>query len=182
VGFLGIPVIGPFQDWITVPGHEHHGFSTFYNLVLPVGSVAVALLGIGLGYLIFYKEKWRYDILAGPFAWAYRFVENKYFLDDLYLNGVVNPTKGAIARAAYWSNQHILDGAVNKVAAGTVATSKVTYDVVDQQVVDYAVNGAAGITGLTGGVLRYIQTGNVQRYAAILFAAVVIFVLLLVLL
>jgi NADH-quinone oxidoreductase subunit L len=182
VGFLGIPVIGPFQDWITVPGHEHHGFSTFYNLVLPVGSVIVALLGIFLGYLIFFKEKWRYDILAGPFAWAYRFVENKYFLDDLYLNGVVNPTKGPIARATYWSNQNILDGAVNKVATGTVGTANVTYDVLDQQVVDYAVNGAAGITGLTGGILRYIQTGNVQRYAAILFAAVVVFVVLLMLL
>jgi NADH-quinone oxidoreductase subunit L len=58
----------------------------------------------------------------------------------------------------------------------------VTYDVMDQQVVDYAVNGAAGITGLTGGILKYIQTGNVQRYAAILFGAVVIFVVLLVLL
>jgi NADH-quinone oxidoreductase subunit L len=182
VGFLGIPVVGPFQEWITVPGHEHHGFSTFYNLVLPVGSVLVALLGIYLGYLIFYRERWRYDILAGPFAWAYRFVENKYFLDDLYLNGIVNPTKGAIARATYWSNQHILDGAVNKVAAGTVGAAQVTYDVLDQQIVDYAVNGAAGITGLTGGILKYIQTGNVQRYAAILFGAVVIFVVLLVLL
>ena len=182
VGFLGIPVIGPFQDWITVPGHEHHGFSTFYNLVLPIGSVVVALLGIYLGYLIFYRQKWRYDILAGPFAWAYRFVENKYFLDDLYLDGVVNPIKGPVARATYWSNQRILDGAVNGAATATVALARPTYRVLDQGIVDGAVNGAAGITGLTGGILRYIQTGNVQRYAALLFIGVVAFVILLMLL
>ena len=37
--------------------------------------------------------------------------------------------------------------------------------------IDFAVNGAAGLTGYSGGLLRYIQSGNVQRYAAVLFAA-----------
>jgi hypothetical protein len=36
------------------------------------------------------------------------------------------------------------------------------------------VNGAAGTAGFTGGLLRYIQSGNVQRYAAFLFTGVVI--------
>ena len=178
VGFLGIPVIGPFQDWITVPGEAHHGFDTFYNLLLPAIFVAMALAAIYLGYLLFLKEKWRYDILAGPFAWMYRFVENKYYLDDLYLKGIVRPIQYSLSKAMYWTNQNIFDAAVNGVAIGTVATSKVTYNVIDQQVVDYAVNGAAGLTGSSGRLLRYIQTGNVQRYAAVLFAAVAIFVAL----
>ena len=178
VGFLGFPVIGPFADWVTVPGHEHHGFSTFYNLVLPIASVALAASAIWLGIQLFLKERWRYDILAGPFAWTYRFVENKYYLDDLYLKGIVKPIQYPIARAMNWVNQRVLDGAVNGTAVGTMASAKVMYEDVDQQVVDFAVNGAAGITGATGGLLRYIQSGNVQRYAAILFAAVAIFVAL----
>ncbi len=44
--------------------------------------------------------------------------------------------------------------------------------------VDVAVNGAAGLTGFSGGLLRYIQTGNVQRYAAFLFIAIAAFVAL----
>ncbi|MEA2517235.1 MAG: NADH-quinone oxidoreductase subunit, partial [Actinomycetota bacterium] len=28
VGFLGFPVIGPFKEWINVPGEAHHGFQT----------------------------------------------------------------------------------------------------------------------------------------------------------
>jgi hypothetical protein len=41
-------------------------------------------------------------------------------------------------------------------------------------VIDGAVNAAAGTAGFTGGLLRYLQSGNVQRYAAFLFAGVVV--------
>ncbi|HYI45565.1 MAG TPA: NADH-quinone oxidoreductase subunit L [Actinomycetota bacterium] len=178
VGFLGFPIIGPFQDWITVPGHEHHGFETLYNIVLPAGATLVALAAIGLGLQLFLFKKWRYDILASPFAWTYRLVENKYYLDDFYLKGIVRPVQYKLSAATYWSNQKILDGAVNGVAAGVLAVARPTYAVIDQQVIDFAVNGAAGLTGYSGGLLRYIQSGNVQRYAAFLFAAVAGFVAL----
>jgi NADH-quinone oxidoreductase subunit L len=178
VGFLGIPVIGPFQDWITVPGHEHHGFSTFYNLVLPVASVGLALFAVFIGWQIWARNRWQYNVLGGPFAWTYRLVENKYYLDHIYMSYIVRPIQYTLSKAAYWTNQKILDGIVNGTAKGTIATAKVTYDVIDQDVVDFAVNGAAGITGLSGGLLRYIQTGQVQRYAAVLFASVAAFVAL----
>ena len=178
VGFLGFPVVGVFQHWIFVPGEAHHGFSTLYNLILPVGSVLLALTAVWIGWQLWAKERWHYDILAGPFAWTYRFVENKYYLDHIYLGYIVKPIQYTLSKAMYWTNQHVLDGVVNGTARGTMATAKVTYEVVDQDVVDFAVNGAAGITGLTGGLLRYIQSGHVQRYAAILFAAVAIFVAL----
>jgi NADH-quinone oxidoreductase subunit L len=176
VGFLGVPIVGPFLDWIFVPGEEHPGFSTAYNIVLPVASVAIAGLAIWLGWQLFYKERWKVDILKGPFAWSYRFVANKYYLDDIYLGAIVRPIQYSLAKAAYWFNQHVLDGVVNGAAAGTMATSKVTYNVLDQGVIDFAVNGAAGLTGLSGGLLRYVQTGNIQRYAAVLFASAALFV------
>jgi NADH-quinone oxidoreductase subunit L len=178
VGFLGFPVIGPFSDWITVPGHEVHGFETLYNVVLPVLSLLVAGAAVWLGVQLFYKERFKIDILRGPFAWVYRFIENKYYLDDLYLGGIVRPVQYPLAHAAYWSNQHILDGIVNGSAKGTLVTARHTYETVDQDIVDFAVNGAAGLTGWSGGILRYIQSGNIQRYAAVLFAAIAIFVAL----
>jgi NADH-quinone oxidoreductase subunit L len=178
VGFIGFPVIGPFADWITVPGHEHHGFEPLYNLVLPIGATIVALAAIALGIQLFYRERWRVDLLSGPFAWLYRFPANKYYLDDLYLKGIVRPIQYPIARATYWTNQKAIDGLVNGAGIATVALSKPTYDILDQQVIDFAVNGAAGLTGFTGGMLRYVQSGNVQRYAAVLFAAIAAFVAL----
>ena len=176
VGFLGFPVIGPFQDWITVPGHEKHGFETLYNVVLPAAATLIALAAIGLGIGLFMLERWKVDLKASPFGWLYRLLENKYYLDDFYLKGIVRPAQYPIARAMYWIDQKLIDGAVNGAAAGTRALAEPTYAVIDQQVVDFAVNGAAGLTGASGGLLRYIQSGNVQRYAAFLFAAIAIFV------
>jgi NADH-quinone oxidoreductase subunit L len=178
VGFLGFPVIGPFQDWITVPGHEHHGFETLYNLVLPVGATLIALAAIVIGLMFFLSKRWYVNILGSPFAWLYRFVENKYYLDDFYLKGIVRPIQYPVARATYWTNQKILDGLVNGAGIGARRVADPTYAVIDQQVVDFAVNGVAGLTGYSGGLLRYIQSGNVQRYAAVLFAAVAAFVAL----
>jgi NADH-quinone oxidoreductase subunit L len=175
VGFLGFPVIGPFQDWITVPGHEHHGFSTFYNVVLPVASVGIALAGVALGWQLFARNKWRTDIVRSPFGWAYSFVQNKYYMDDLYLGGIVRPIQYKLSKGAYWSNQRVLDGAVNGSARGSLAASRGAYGL-DKRVIDGAVNGAAGLTGWSGGLLRYVQTGHVQRYAAVLFAAIALFV------
>ena len=40
--------------------------------------------------------------------------------------------------------------------------------------VDGAVNGVAFSAGATGGLLRYLQSGNVQRYAVFLFVGVAI--------
>jgi NADH-quinone oxidoreductase subunit L len=45
---------------------------------------------------------------------------------------------------------------------------------VDRNVIDGAVNASAAVAGFFGGLLRYIQSGNVQRYAAFLFTGVVI--------
>ena len=131
--------------------------------------------------MLFLKERWQYDILGGPFAWLYRLVENKYYLDDIYMKGIVKPIQYTLAKAAYWTNQKILDGAVNAAGAGAVKLSGPVYDVLDQQVIDFAVNGSAGLTGYSGGLLKYIQSGNVQRYAAVLFGAIAIFVALFVL-
>ena len=176
VGFLGLPVVGPFLDWIFVPGEEHPGFSTAYNVILPVASVGIAGIAIWLGWQLFYKERWSVDVLKGPFAWSYRFVANKYYLDNIYLGAIVKPIQYPLAKAAYWFNQHILDGVVNGTAAGTMSSSRVIYSVIDQGMIDFAVNGAAGLTGVSGGLLRYVQTGNIQRYAAVLFASAALFV------
>jgi NADH-quinone oxidoreductase subunit L len=178
VGFLGVPVVGVFQDWIFVPGEAHHGFSTFYNVLLPVLSVAIAAAGIAVGWTMFARNRWRVDVLAGPSAWAYRLAANRYYIDDFYVRRIVRPVQYAWARAAYWIDQRVLDGAVNGTATGTVASANVTYNTIDQNVVDFAVNGAAGLTGWSGGILRYVQSGNVQRYAAMLFAAIAVFVAL----
>jgi len=62
---------------------------------------------------------------------------------------------------------------VNGAAGLTRVFAKVV-NAFDRGVIDGAVNGAGNLAGFTGGLLRYIQSGNVQRYAAFLFTGVVV--------
>ena len=140
-------------------------------------SVTVAVLGIGIAAYFFFRHEedgplkglTQRNALARA---GYTFLEKKYYLDVLYENIIVAGIKGPIARGAYWFDQHVIDKIVNALGSGARRLGVFTYDVIDQKVVDGAVNEIAEVTGETGGLLRYIQSGRVQRYALLLFAAV----------
>ncbi|HEX6208179.1 MAG TPA: NADH-quinone oxidoreductase subunit L, partial [Actinomycetota bacterium] len=167
IGFVNAPFVGWFSDWVFV--HEpHHAEFSFFNAGL---SLLIALGAIALGVALYGRYREREPLRRlGP---VYAFAERKYFLDDIYMGGIVEPVKGPIARGVYWTNQHILDGLVN--AAGWIARKLGRgTEAVDRNVVDGIVNRVGVGTGWTGGLLRYVQSGNVQRYAIVLFAGVAI--------
>ncbi|CAN5266330.1 NADH-quinone oxidoreductase subunit L [soil metagenome] len=169
VGFLGAPQLNAvFADWVHF-GEEAHAEPFSYGFAAV--SIIGALLGLFVGYRLYRGWRERDPVRRlGPF---YTLLERKYYLDDVYLKGIVRPLQYPIPRAVDWTNQRVLDGAVN--AAGW-ATKKLSLgvDVVDKRAVDGAVNGVAFGAGATGGLLRYIQSGNVQRYAVFLFVGVAI--------
>ncbi|MFM7871277.1 MAG: hypothetical protein ACKPBG_06300, partial [Actinomycetota bacterium] len=111
---------------------------------------------------------------------GYAFLWNKYYLDALYERVIVRAVAHPIARAAYWVNQNVLDGAVN--AAGRISrrTAGWVYRTIDQRVVDGAVNSSGAAARGTGGALRPVQSGKVNQYGALLFAAAAIGALILV--
>jgi NADH-quinone oxidoreductase subunit L len=178
-GFTNASVFGveKFADWVeagvALPTLVHPEFEAIKAVV----SVTIAAVGIGIAaFLWFQREElgpFRGLTQRNAFARAgYRFLEKKYYLDDLYEKIVVYGIKAPIARITYWFDQHVIDGVVNGIGRGARQTARAAYDVVDQKVVDGAVNGLAETTGDTGGLLRYVQSGRVQRYALTLFAAV----------
>ena len=105
---------------------------------------------------------------------------NKYYLDDLYEKVIVAGISGPVARAAYWFNQHVIDGVVNGVGNGGRKAGGWMYRNVDQRVVDGAVNGSGAAARGAGGALRPVQSGKVNQYGALLFGAAAIGALVLV--
>ena len=99
---------------------------------------------------------------------------NKYYFDHLYTDVIAAGTKGPVAKATYWTNQEIIDGVVNGVGETSVKAGRAVYDHIDQGLVDGIVNGSGKISDRSGEELRHVQTGKVQQYAAILFAAATI--------
>jgi NADH-quinone oxidoreductase subunit L len=168
-GFLNAPFSHLFRNWLGPPfgpaGHEPYSFA------LAGISVLTALAGVALGWRLYGRQPERDPLLRlGP---AYTLLVRKYFLDDLYLRGIVRPIQYGLSAVADWTNQRVLDGAVN-AAAWLARKISVGVDEVDRRAVDGAVNGVAFSTSRTGGLLRYIQSGNVQRYAVFLFVGVAV--------
>jgi NADH-quinone oxidoreductase subunit L len=178
-GFVQAPLfkIEAFADWFE-PAFvtnvvSHHGF----DATLALAGLAAAFGGIAVSGVYYFQREGRSLGWAnrGPAHAGYVFLVNKYYLDDLYTDGVVGSLKGPIAQAAYWFNQNVIDGIVNGAAAIALATGRFTYNVIDQRVVDGAVNGLGISAEAGGGALRTVQTGKVQQYAAALFGALVVF-------
>ena len=111
---------------------------------------------------------------------GYAFLWNKYYLDALYEKVIVRAIAHPIAAAAYWFNQNVLDGIVNGAAKISRRTAGWVYRNIDQRVVDGAVNGSGAAARGTGGALRPVQSGKVNQYGALLFAAAAIGALVLV--
>jgi NADH-quinone oxidoreductase subunit L len=157
-----------------------HPFSTLDALI----SAVVALSGIAVAGALYFGARLPLGVTRrNRLAQAgYTLLVNKYYLDHLYTGVIIGSIKGAVARAAYWVNQKVIDGVVNAVGVGARRFGDLLYRRFDQAVVDGAVNGAGFGLGGFGGILRTIQTGRVQQYGALLFgaAAVLAFTLALV--
>jgi NADH-quinone oxidoreductase subunit L len=177
-GWINIPGITKvFTELVggrTVKVLDHHPESFDY-LMLVAGLIA-ALLGIFLGWRIWgpdkatQQERDRFRIKG-----LYPVLENKYYIDDFYMDGIVRPLRGPVARAVDWFNGHVIDLVVNGAGLLAKAAGKVVYWF-DQRGVDGAINASGAVTGAGGGVLRLLQTGKVQQYAVLIFAATVILV------
>ena len=62
----------------------------------------------------------------------------------------------------------------NSAGRGAVASGRLLYTDFDQKVLDGVIVASGGGAEASGQALRHIQTGKVQQYAALLFAAAAI--------
>jgi NADH-quinone oxidoreductase subunit L len=177
IGLINAPGIEKFGHWVRfeVPGVKFEPPEPKFAVPLAVISVAVAIAGLLVATMVYY---WKNAPAKGafersPFLRGVKHVLiEKYYLDRIFVDGVVGFIKGPLARAVYWTNQNIIDGVVNAVGVGAKVLGRFTYDVIDQKGVDGIVNGIGVSASEAGGVLRLVQSGRVQQYALMLFAAV----------
>jgi NADH-quinone oxidoreductase subunit L len=190
VGILNFPKkIGPIE----FPESLHTQFEQFvepvgayfpsishaeFNIPLAIFSLLVAGAGIGLTYLYYWKDGLSFfHGLAGRNRLAglgKTVLVNKYYFDWLYTDVITGFVKGPAAQATNWFNSRVLDGIVDGVGKGAVGAGNFVYDTIDQKVVDGAVNGAGVTASESGGVLRHLQSGRIQQYTALFFAAAAI--------
>ncbi|HTW24744.1 MAG TPA: NADH-quinone oxidoreductase subunit L [Candidatus Baltobacteraceae bacterium] len=117
--------------------------------------VAVGLLGLLVAWWFYIKSPETPKKLAQSLHGLYSLIFHKYWVDEIY---------GAlIVRPLLWISTHVL------------------WHVVDERVIDAAVNGAATAARESGGEMRKIQSGNTRSYAAWVVVGAVCFTFLLLL-
>ena len=168
--------IHKFQDWVAfhVPGSEFHIAHHEFDSGLAIISSAIALAGIAMATWVYLLKKAPTGVVArvAPIRALHTLLVNKYYLDRLFVDGVVGSVKGPIARATYWTNQYIIDGLVRSIGGAAKKVGSFVYNILDQRGVDGVVNGLGAGASQTGGVLRMAQSGRIQQYALMLFGAV----------
>ncbi len=178
-GFVNIPgVFTGFADWVgtrAFPIVEHHADSL--NFGLAGLGLAAGLAGIAGGYILFFRDaptQRQRDSFTIPLL--YPLFRRKYYIDDLYMEGVIKPVRGPIAGFIDWTNSHIFDFVVNGAGWTAKLLARVVYGGIDQRGIDAAFNAAATGTGEAGGAVRHLQTGKVQQYAGAVFVGTVLLV------
>jgi NADH-quinone oxidoreductase subunit L len=118
------------------------------EVTLMLVSSVVAIAGIALAAHFFLRNRTAAGELAARFPRTYRLLANKYYVDDIYDQGVVQPIR-IVAEEGLWKG-------------------------VDINGIDRAVNGVGEAVGGTGQLLRRLQTGSVRAYATSLLVGVVL--------
>jgi NADH-quinone oxidoreductase subunit L len=169
VGLLGSPQFGAvFGKWV------------FYNLIevskfvpwIALVSTVLAVGFIALGYSM-YKRYQERDPMQSKLGPLWNVFQHRYFIDSFYMRDIVLPTRDKLSAGVYWFNQHVLDAVVNG-AAGLARLLSRAISWIDRTIIDGFINGIGDAVEDAGGLLRFIQSGNVQWYAAGLFAGVVV--------
>jgi len=147
------------------------------NLMIALGSTAVALSGIAVGWLVYHRRAIPLGAVKKqkPVMYATKVLRSKFGLDELYEHYVV----GAfimVCDFCTWFDRTIVDGIVNGAASVTLVASRAA-GWFDTHVVDGIVNGLGFVVMGAGKRLRYAQTGRLQSYAQWMYGTLIVIIL-----
>jgi NADH-quinone oxidoreductase subunit L len=148
----GLSVIG---GWVGIGGRFEHFLSPVFGegatavatealsrsteITLMVISVAAAVLGFYLAYVLYLKRPELPQKIADSLGGLYQAVVNKYYVDEIYADLFVKP---------------LVDG-----------STRILWHGVDQGVIDAAINDTADGARHVSDSARQMQSGNVRSYA-----------------
>jgi len=177
-GLLNFPgVYTGFTTWLAtrVPLTgigDHHAEGFEWPLVFLTSGIVIAALVIG--WLIYGRDadsQAARDRLYIPVLWP--LWEHLYFIDDFYMNAIVRPIMGPLARLVLWIDMRVVDGVANAIGAVSLLFARAV-KVADETVVDGAFNATGATAGMSGSLLSKTFTGRVQQYAAFSFIGVIV--------
>lgn len=171
-----------FAGWVGLPWLSH-GFSSFVfhehpyhteaSWLMMTISTIVAGSGIVVAYLMYYKKVISPERMMQRFKPVYTLLYNKYYFDEIYQVGVLNPIM-AFGRLMWKFDANIIDGLVNFTGWFTIVWADIQ-QWFDKWIIDGAVNGSGWLVRQGANVLKFIQSGSMQFYALFVLTGIVLF-------
>ena len=153
IGFVSNPLV----DLGLVPAHWFAHFMgegwvyvkiPSFDLPLAVVSSAVAIAGIFVAYMMYYRQAWSAEAMGRRLKSAYTTLSRKYYFDELYEDILVRRVfYNGVARILDWGDKNIVDWVADRI-------------------------GWLGAN--VGAPLRQLQTGQLQQYGAAISVGILI--------
>ncbi|MBI3331045.1 MAG: NADH-quinone oxidoreductase subunit L [Candidatus Omnitrophica bacterium] len=174
VGLAGAPWLDhPLLHLLGVT-EPHEGI----DIPILLWSTGAAAVGMWLAWSVGVRRARPLPAALRPLGTRlYTWAAHKYYVDEWYQRIVIGPCLAAACGLARF-DLRVIDRAVDGtgLAGRAVATWKERFD---RLVVDRLVNGTAAAVRITGGGLRWVQTGIVHQYLLVVVVAVVVVSLIL---
>lgn len=155
-------------------GHGGHGAAHRAHTLTMWTAIPVSLGMIALSAFLYLKRPEVPDRVASSCGGLYRFLLNKWYIDELY-NATAVRLAMALSRFLALFDGKVVDGAVNGAGRLGERTARATGRF-DNAAVDGAVNGVGVGTFLAGQILRLFQSGRIQTYIGFLAAGLILIV------
>jgi NADH-quinone oxidoreductase subunit L len=137
VGFI------PFSHYISFNGRAEE---ISIPISFSIAPVVMAIAGIALAYILYYRESPRPQKVAAALGGLYRAARQKFYFDELYLFVTKKIIFNGIAKPAAWIDKYIVDGSMNWLGSTTTRFSE---------------------------RIKALQSGSVQSYTLYFFGGII---------
>ncbi len=146
---LGSALVGliPFNNFIS---SDSKPFELGTDLIIAIPSVIIGLIGITFAWILYKKEKLLPTKITKKLGLLYTTTFHKFYFDELYLFITKKIIFNLISKPIAWFDRHVVDGFMVGIGTVTVKTSD---------------------------KIKVFQSGQIQQYAFVFVASILIFLL-----
>ncbi|MBD8348874.1 MULTISPECIES: NADH-quinone oxidoreductase subunit L [unclassified Dysgonomonas] len=136
----------PFADFISA---DRMPFEAHIDMVVAGSSVAVALLGIGIATMMYFKKTDMPDKVSNGVGSFYKWAYHKFYFDELWLFVTRKIIFNCISKPIAWFDHTIVDGFMNALAF---------------------------VTNSASDKIKGLQSGRIQQYAGVYLSGALLIV------
>ncbi|MFR9165584.1 MAG: NADH-quinone oxidoreductase subunit L [Dysgonomonas sp.] len=111
----------PFSKLITA---DRLPFDAHIDMTVAVSSVTIAIIGIGIATVMYFKKSELPDKVSSKFGAFYTWAYHKFYFDEIWLFVTKKIIFNYISRPIAWFDRHIVDGFMNSLAFVTESVSE----------------------------------------------------------